>query len=65
MESAILEAEELVSALETEFTAPDFYTLRAKEAPLMQTKLEAARARLVALSARWETLEQKKKAMEN
>jgi len=60
MEDAVLQAEETVSALEREFTAPDFYTTRAKDAPLMQAKLDAARAELDRLYARWEELEKKK-----
>jgi len=60
MEDAVLQAEETVAALEREFTAPDFYTTRAKEAPLMQAKLDAARAELDRLYARWEELEKKK-----
>ena len=60
MEEAVLRADETVSALEREFTSPDFYTTRAKEAPLMQAKLDAARAELDRLYARWEELEKKK-----
>ncbi|MBQ9500696.1 MAG: ABC-F family ATP-binding cassette domain-containing protein [Lentisphaeria bacterium] len=60
MEDAVLRAEEAVSALEKEFTAPDFYTTRAKDAPLMQAKLASARAELDRLYARWEELEKKK-----
>ena len=60
MEEAVLEAEELISSLEAEFTAPDFYTTRAKEAPVLQAKLDEARAHLETLYARWEELETKK-----
>ena len=60
MEEAVLEAEELISSLEAEFTAPDFYTTRAKEAPVLQAKLDEARANLEVLYARWEELETKK-----
>ena len=60
MEEAVLEAEELISSLEAEFTAPDFYTTRAKEAPVLQAKLDEARAHLENLYARWEELETKK-----
>ena len=61
MEEAVLAAEEAASLLEKEFTAPDFYTTRAKDAPVMQAKLEAARAEVERLYARWEELEQKKR----
>ena len=64
MEEAVLEAEELISSLEAEFTAPDFYTTRAKEAPVLQAKLDEARAQLETLYARWEELETKKAALE-
>ncbi|MBR2911883.1 MAG: hypothetical protein IKC05_09750 [Lentisphaeria bacterium] len=60
MEEAVLEAEELISSLEAEFTAPDFYTTRAKEAPILQAKLDEARTHLETLYARWEELEIKK-----
>ena len=64
MEEAVLAAEEAASALEKEFTAPDFYTTRAKDAPVMQAKLEAARAEVERLYARWEELEKKTKIWE-
>ena len=65
MEEAVMEKEELISSIEAEFTAPDFYTTRAKEAPVLQAKLDAARAELDALYARWEELENKKTQLLN
>ena len=60
-----MEKEELISSIEAEFTAPDFYTTRAKEAPVLQAKLDAARAELDALYARWEELETKRTQLSN
>ena len=65
MEEAVMEKEELISSIEAEFTAPDFYTTRAKEAPVLQAKLDAARAELDALYARWEELENKRTQLLN
>lgn len=65
MEEAVMEKEELISSIEAEFTAPDFYTTRAKEAPVLQAKLDAARAELDALYARWEELETKRTQLSN
>lgn len=60
MEEAVMETEELISSIEAEFTAPDFYTTRAKDAPAMQAKLDEARIKLEQLYARWEELEKRK-----
>ncbi len=60
MEEAIQEAEERKAAIEAEFTAPDFYSRRAAEAPLMQARLDAAREEVEALYSRWEALERKR-----
>ena len=65
MEEAVMEKEEFISSIEAEFTAPDFYTTRAKEAPVLQAKLDAARAELDALYARWEELENKRTQLLN
>ena len=60
MEDAVMETEEFISSIEAEFTAPDFYTTRAKDAPAMQAKLDEARTKLEQLYARWEELEKRK-----
>ncbi|MBR7119499.1 MAG: ABC-F family ATP-binding cassette domain-containing protein [Lentisphaeria bacterium] len=65
MEEKILEAEEKVSALETEFCDPELFAKRPKEVPEIQAALEEAKAALEVLYARWEELENKKAALEN
>lgn len=62
MEEAIAIVEKKISALETEFTAPDFYTTRAKDAPLLQAAIEEAKNQLDVLYRRWDELENKKSA---
>ena len=64
MEEAVLEKETEISAIEAEFTAPDFYTTRAKDAPILQARLDAAQAELDALYSRWEELENKRASLE-
>lgn len=58
MESVIQEAEGRVAVLERTLNDPEFYVSRAREAPGLLADLEAARAEVVRLYARWEELEQ-------
>ena len=56
MEAAILAAENRVTELEATLHDPGFYAARAKEAPALIADLEAAKAEVVRLYARWEEL---------
>ena len=56
MEASIATAEEEVARLEQMFASPDFYKLHAQHAQL-QGDLDAAKAKVAALYARWEELE--------
>ncbi len=56
MEEAILAAEQEVARLEAVFASPDFYKLHAQHAE-HQAELDAAKARVATLYARWEELE--------
>ncbi len=56
MEAAILAAENRVTELEATLHDPGFYATRAKEAPALIADLEAAKAEVVRLYARWEEL---------
>ncbi|MFA7004229.1 MAG: ATP-binding cassette domain-containing protein, partial [Verrucomicrobiia bacterium] len=57
MEAAIHAAEARAAELETALNDPNFYTTRAKEAPGLIAELEAAKAEVARLYARWEELE--------
>ena len=56
MEAAILTAENRVTELEATLHDPGFYATRAKEAPALIADLEATKAEVVRLYARWEEL---------
>jgi ATP-binding cassette subfamily F protein uup len=56
MEAAILEAETRAAELESLLNDPNFYVTRAKEAPTIHAELEAAKAEITRLYARWEEL---------
>ena len=56
MEAAILEVEASAASLEAQLNDPAFYTTRAAEAPEQARNLEAARAEIARLYARWEEL---------
>ena len=58
MEAAIHAAEARVSELENTLSAPDFYPARAREAPGLIAELEAGKAEVARLYARWEELGQ-------
>ena len=58
MEVAILAAESRVTELEQTLNDPSFYTTRAKEAGKLVEDLEAAKAEVARLYARWAELEQ-------
>ena len=57
-EAAIHAAEARVSELENTLSAPDFYPARAREAPGLIAELEAGKAEVARLYARWEELGQ-------
>ena len=58
MEAAIQASEARVSELEATLNSPDFYATRAREAPGLVAELEAARAEVTRLYARWAELDQ-------
>jgi ATP-binding cassette subfamily F protein uup len=57
MEQAILSAEAEVARLESLFAKPDFYASHGHEAQALAAQLDAARAEVPRLYARWEELE--------
>jgi ATP-binding cassette subfamily F protein uup len=56
MEAAILAVEEKAAALEATLNDPEFYVTRSLEAPALTAELEAAKAEVHRLYARWEEL---------
>jgi ATP-binding cassette subfamily F protein uup len=58
MEAAILAAESRVTELEQILNDPDFYTTRAKDAGALSVELDAAKAEVARLYARWAELDQ-------
>ena len=58
MEAAILAAETRLAEVEALLNDPNFYVTRAKDAPAVNTGLEAAKAEVTRLYARWEELSQ-------
>jgi ATP-binding cassette subfamily F protein uup len=56
MEAAILAAESRVAELEATLHDPGFYATRAKEGPALVAELEATKAEVARLYARWEEL---------
>ncbi|HEY5892977.1 MAG TPA: hypothetical protein VIT91_07075 [Chthoniobacterales bacterium] len=57
MEETILEAEESVGELEMLLSDPNYFVTRSVEAPAKIAELEAAKAKVAELYARWEELE--------
>ncbi|MHB9008823.1 MAG: ABC-F family ATP-binding cassette domain-containing protein [Limisphaerales bacterium] len=57
IEVSILEAETRVQELEAMLNAPAFFATRAEEAPRVIADLDAARARVTGLYARWQELD--------
>ena len=57
IEADILDAETLVSELETMFAAPDFYQKHGDQLEKLDAELKAARHKVASLYARWEELE--------
>jgi ATP-binding cassette subfamily F protein uup len=57
IEPAILAAEREAGEIEAMLHDPEFYASRSREFPEWEAKLEAAKARIAALYARWEELE--------
>jgi ATP-binding cassette subfamily F protein uup len=56
------EAEQTVSALETELADPSLYAKRGHEVPALRERLEKAKADAKRLTARWEELESRRPA---
>jgi ATP-binding cassette subfamily F protein uup len=56
MEAAILAEEEKAAAIETTLNDPEFYITRSLEAPALSAELEAVKAEVHRLYARWEEL---------
>ena len=57
MEARIMGIEEEIVAIETQLHDPGFYIIRAAEAPAMIARVEAKKAEVQTLYARWEELE--------
>jgi ABC transport system ATP-binding/permease protein len=57
MEDAIFEKEGEAKKLETTLSDPKFYATRAAEAASVTAELEAVKAEIARLYARWEELE--------
>jgi len=57
IEADILAAEEKVQSLDGTLNDPGFYINRSAEAPALMAELEAAKAEVTRLYARWEELE--------
>jgi len=64
IEETIMEAEENVARLETLFNAPDFYEKNGDNWQELEAELKAAKEKAPLLYARWEELEEIKKASE-
>jgi hypothetical protein len=58
MEAVISSAEDAVVRLESEFGDPEFYTKHGQDWRLVETRLQALRAKVAELYSRWEELEQ-------
>ena len=54
---SVLAAETEVSTIEAMLASPDFYATRSREFPEWEAKLEAAKAQVASLYARWQELE--------
>ena len=59
MEETIAQAETRVAELEATLHNPDFYAIRAREAPELMKRLELEKTEVARLYSRWEELEQK------
>jgi len=64
MEDTILEAETAVEEIQAKLDDPEFYIDHAEQAPVLVKDLETRRAEIEALYARWEELEDLRKARE-
>ncbi len=58
MEAVILAAEDRVAALESTLNDPEFFATRSREAPALLAELDAKKAEVVRLYARWNELDQ-------
>ena len=64
MENSIPETEEAIAELENKFSDPDFFVKHGAEIKELQQELEAKKAELEKLYARWEELEAKKESFQ-
>ena len=64
LENSIPETEEAISELENKFSDPDFFAKHGSEIKELQQELEAKKAELEKLYARWEELEAKKESFQ-
>ena len=64
LENSIPETEEAISELENKFSDPDFFAKHGAEIKELQQELEAKKAELEKLYARWEELEAKKESFQ-
>jgi len=64
MEAAILAVEERIAEIEAMFADPDFHRKHGPDGPALHEEIEAKRANLETLYARWEELEAVRLAME-
>jgi ATP-binding cassette subfamily F protein uup len=62
IEATILAAEQEVAAMQESFSDPEFFKKHGHEWETLEAKLDAAKARIPKLYARWEELEQIKRA---
>jgi len=65
LEPQIEKKEARVSEIEAVFSAPDFFATHGAESAALQKELNGLREQIDALYARWDELEQKKKALQS
>ena len=65
LEPEIEKNEARVSEIEAIFSEPDFFANHGAESAALQTELNTLRAKIDALYARWDELEQKKQSLQS
>ena len=65
LEPEIERLEGRVAEIEAVFSAPDFFATHGSESAALQNEMNALREKIDALYARWEELEQKKRALQS